>query len=143
MTMILRRYLSNGAKFVNRPKVQWNLGQRLHENRPFLLQPGELTPGITAAEYYQRRAELVRNLPVGSCLIILANQIKFASGAVFYPFQQDNDLFYLTGWNEPDSIMVLEKPSENIEDHELTMFVPPKNEFKEKWEGFRNWCGCS
>ncbi|CAG60797.1 uncharacterized protein GVI51_J03135 [Nakaseomyces glabratus] len=137
MTMMLRRYLSNGAKFVNRPKVQWNLGQRLHENRPFLLQPGELTPGITAAEYYQRRAELVRNLPVGSCLIILANQIKFASGAVFYPFQQDNDLFYLTGWNEPDSIMVLEKPSENIEDHELTMFVPPKNEFKEKWEGFR------
>lgn len=125
------------AKFVNRPKVVSNLGQALHENRPFLLKPGELTPGISASEYFERRLTLASKLPARSCAVVVGNQVQYASGAVFFPFQQDNDLFYLTGWNEPDSIMVLEKPTANLDDVTLTMVVPPKNAFKEKWEGFR------
>lgn len=125
------------SALTNRPAVRSKLGQALHENRPFLLKPGELTPGITAREYYERRLALASQLPVRSCAVILGNQVQYASGAVFFPFQQDNDLFYLTGWNEPDSIMVLEKPTERLEDVSLTMVVPPKNDFKEKWEGFR------
>lgn len=132
-----KRYIANGYKFINRPKVCSKLGQALHENRPFLLKPGELTPGITSTEYFERRLSLASKLPARSCAIIVGNQVQYASGAVFFPFQQDNDLFYLTGWNEPDSIMVLEKPTDKLEDVTLTMIVPPKNDFKEKWEGSR------
>lgn len=76
-------------------------------------------------------------MPAKSCAIIAGNQVKYASGAVFYPFQQNNNLFYLTGWNEPDSVMILEKTTDNLDDVVLHMIVPPKDSFSEQWEGFR------
>lgn len=112
-------------------------GQALHETRPFLLKPGELTPGITALEYHERRMKLAKKLSPKSCAIVTSNQVKYASGAVFYPFQQSTNLFYLTGWNEPDSVMILEKPTEDLNDVVLHMVVPPKDSFAEQWEGFR------
>lgn len=125
------------CQLINRQRAPVQAGQALYETRPNLLKAGELTPGITALEYYERRVKLARKLPAKSCAIIVGNQVKYASGAVFYPFQQNNNLFYLTGWNEPDSVMVLEKPTENMDDVILHMIVPPKDAFAEQWEGFR------
>jgi intermediate cleaving peptidase 55 len=59
-----------------------------------------VTPGITALEYHQRRANLARRLPPNSIAILAANDIKYASGAVFYKFHQDPDFLYLTGNTE-------------------------------------------
>ncbi|QEU60003.1 Icp55 [Kluyveromyces lactis] len=124
-------------KFVNRQRLPINCGQPIHETRPYLLKAGELTPGITALEYFKRRVKLADRLAAKSCAIIAGSQVKYASGAVFYPFQQNNDMYYLTGWNEPDSVMIIEKPNNNPEDIVLHMMVPPKDPFAEKWEGFR------
>ncbi|CCE66230.1 hypothetical protein TPHA_0P00720 [Tetrapisispora phaffii CBS 4417] len=112
-------------------------GQPLHETRPNLLKSGELTPGITALEYFDRRVKFAKLLPAKSCAIIAGNQVKYASGAVFYDFQQNNNLFYLSGWNEPDSVLILEKQTENLIDLVFHMLVRPKDEYSEKWEGFR------
>lgn len=124
-------------QFVNRQRLPINCGQPIHETRPYLLKQGELTPGITALEYFKRRVKLASKLVPRSCAIIAGSQMKYASGPVFYPFQQNNDLFYLTGWNEPDSVMILEKPDNDPENVVLHMIVPPKDSFAEKWEGFR------
>ncbi|QLL32348.1 hypothetical protein HG536_0C05170 [Torulaspora globosa] len=121
----------------NRRRQPMEAGQALHETRPHLLKPGELTPGITALEYHERRMKLAKDLSPKSCAIITSNQVKYASGAVFYPFQQSTNFFYLTGWNEPDSVMVLEKPTNNLNDVVFHMIVPPKDSFTEQWEGFR------
>ncbi|EHN02752.1 YER078C-like protein [Saccharomyces cerevisiae x Saccharomyces kudriavzevii VIN7] len=124
--------------FTNRARIPIEAGQPLHETRPFLIKAGELTPGIPALEYYERRIRLAEILPSKSCVILAGNDIQFASGAVFYPFQQDNDLFYLSGWNEPNSVMILEKPTDDLSDTVFHMLVPPKDAFAEKWEGFRS-----
>lgn len=72
-------------------------GQPLHETHPHLLAAGELTPGITALEYHQRRAALARRLPKNSVAILAASNVKYRSGAVFYEFHQEPNFFYLTG----------------------------------------------
>ncbi|SCU91553.1 LADA_0F10660g1_1 [Lachancea dasiensis] len=127
---------ANGQR-LDRQKPNFTAGQPLFETRPELLKAGELTPGITALEYFERRVKLASRLPPKSCAVIAGAQIKYASGPVFYPFQQNNDLFYLTGWNEPDSVMILEKPTENTDDVIFHLIVPPKDAFSEQWEGER------
>ncbi|KAI5970624.1 ICP55 [Candida margitis] len=113
------------------------LGQPTHETRPHIIpKPGNLTPGISALEYFQRRLRLASKLPDNSLAIIIGNTTKFSSGSVFYDFQQDNDFYYLTGWLEPDSIMILEKKgNKGDDDIVLHMLVPPKNPQRELWEG--------
>lgn len=128
------------TKWVDRNPILIEAGQDIYENRPYLIKPDELTPGITAMEYFVRRNKLLSLLPEKSCAIVVGSQIKYASGSVFYPFQQNNDLYYLTGWKEPDSVMILEKPSNNISEAIFHMIVPPKDPFIELWEGFRSGC---
>lgn len=116
-------------------------GQPLYETRPHMLNPGQLTPGIGALEYYERRLRLSTRMEKGSAAIIPSNQIKYASGAVFYPFQQNTDFFYYTGWNEPNSVAVIEKldrtspdPADDVVFH---MLVQPKDTNAEQWDGSR------
>ncbi|KAI5949521.1 ICP55 [Candida theae] len=138
MRAILRQLISRRCISLNtRPKTVIKLGQPTFETRPHIIpKPGNLTPGISALEYFQRRLKLATNLPDKSLAIIIGNTTKFSSGSVFYDFQQDNDFYYLTGWLEPDSIMILEKRgSRGDDDVVLHMLVPPKNEQRELWEG--------
>lgn len=129
--------LFNSQRLINRKVSKIEAGQPLHETRPHLIKPTELTPGITAIEYHERRARFMKQLPEKSVVIINSNNVQYASGAVFYPFQQDNDFFYLTGWNEPGSVMILEKFDDTVDGWKFYLFVPPKDSFIEKWEGFR------
>lgn len=114
-------------------------GQPIHETRPHFIKPGDLTFGISAIEYFQRRVRLAEKLPKGSIAIIPGSTVKFASGSVFYQFQQNTDLFYLTGWNEPDSVCIIERPenSDDPADHIFHMAVPPTDIAVEQWEGER------
>lgn len=75
-------------------------GQPLHETHPHLIAPGDLTPGISALEYHQRRAALASKLPKNSIAILAANELKFRSGAVFYEYRQEPNFYYLTGEQE-------------------------------------------
>lgn len=118
--------------------VEYQFGQPLHETHPHLLKHGELTPGITAIEYAERRAKLAKALPTGSVAVLAASDIKTRSGAVFYKFHQDPDFFYLTGFNEPDAVAIIEKKKGAAPDHVFHLFVRPKDSFKEKWEGSRS-----
>ncbi|ODV83292.1 hypothetical protein CANARDRAFT_30069 [[Candida] arabinofermentans NRRL YB-2248] len=117
--------------------TSFETGQPIHETRPHLVNPGDLTIGISAQEYYSRRLRLAEKLPAKSIAIIPGNSIKYASGSVFYNFQQNNDLFYLTGWNEPDSVCIIEKKTDDLDSVSLHMIVPPKDENAEMWEGYR------
>lgn len=132
-SILPRRHLFTGQRL----STVFSAGQPTYETRPHIItKPGDLTPGISAMEYYERRLELSTKLPAKSLAIIIGNSVKFSSGSVFYDFQQDTDLYYLTGWLEPDTIMVIEKKGDNgADDVLLHMLVPPKNPKKELWEG--------
>ncbi|KAL8732582.1 MAG: hypothetical protein Q9181_003897 [Wetmoreana brouardii] len=112
-------------------------GQPVHETHPHLLKAGELTPGITAAEYAQRRSKLASKLPKNGVAILAAADVKYRSGAVFYEFHQDSDFFYLTGFNEPEAVAVI-GTSAAQDDHTFHLYVRPKDPKAEQWEGSRS-----
>ncbi|KAI4230354.1 MAG: hypothetical protein L6R36_000165 [Xanthoria steineri] len=112
-------------------------GQPVHETHPHLLQPGELTPGISALEYAQRRTKLASKLPKNGIAILAASDVKYRSGAVFYDFHQDSDFFYLTGFNEPEAVAVIGKSTVN-DDHSFHLYVRAKDPKAEQWEGSRS-----
>ncbi|KAK4549508.1 hypothetical protein LTR36_006505 [Oleoguttula mirabilis] len=126
----------HGARgLVSAAEVQF--GQPLHETHPHVVRPGELTPGISALEYHHRRAALARKLPQNSVAVLAAADTKFRSGAVFYEFHQEPNFFYLTGFNEPEAVAVIEKGSSEVE-YTFHLFVRPKDERAELWDGARS-----
>ncbi|KAL9113839.1 MAG: hypothetical protein Q9227_001973 [Pyrenula ochraceoflavens] len=112
-------------------------GQPVYETHPHVLKAGELTPGISALEYAQRRSKLAAKLPKNSIAIVAATDIKYRSNSTFYEFRQDSDFFYLTGFNEPAALAVIGKTSDQ-NDHTLQLFVREKEEKAEIWEGARS-----
>lgn len=114
-----------------------SFGQPVHETHPHLLQPGELTPGITAQEYADRRTKLAAALPAKAIAIVAASDIVFRSGSVFYEFHQDPDFFYLTGFNEPEALAVIGKDASGT-DHTFHLYVREKDPKAEIWDGARS-----
>ncbi|KAF2737035.1 hypothetical protein EJ04DRAFT_461867 [Polyplosphaeria fusca] len=121
---------------VDADKETVQFGQPLYETHPHLIRPGRLTPGITSQEYYSRRRKLAKALPPNSIAILAASDIKYRSGAVFYKFHQDPDFLYLTGFNEPDALAVIENLDND--EHKFHLYVRPKDPQAELWEGARS-----
>lgn len=112
-------------------------GQPVHETHPHLLAPGELTPGISAQEYADRRTRLASKLPDKGIAIVAASDTVFRSGSVFYEFHQDPDFLYLTGFNEPEAVAVISKDATGT-DHTFHLYVREKDARAELWEGARS-----
>ncbi|KAJ1818246.1 aminopeptidase [Coemansia sp. RSA 2599] len=125
------------AKTKDPVTTHWH-GQPTHEERPDLMRKNEVTPGITKAEYEARRQSLVSALPKGSTAFVFSSGVFFVSPHVFHGFRQHSDFYYLTGWNEPDSVAVIQQNSHASRGYTMTMFVNPKDPEKEVWEGPRN-----
>jgi Xaa-Pro aminopeptidase len=51
---------------------------------------------------------------------------------VDHEYRQDSDFFYLTGFDEPESVLVLD-----AEERKVTMFVRPRDREREVWDGPR------
>ncbi|KAK8085089.1 metallopeptidase family M24 [Apiospora hydei] len=108
----------------------------VHETHPHILAPGELTPGITAQEYHDRRARLIASLPPNSAVLLPSAEIQFKSGAVFHAFRQETAFLYLTGFCEPESLALLVKTNN---DYIFHLWCRPKNPKQEQWYG--PWSG--
>ncbi|KAG2345012.1 peptidase M24 [Suillus weaverae] len=125
-------------------------GQPLFQSHPHLLRPNELTPGIPSEEYERRRKELMNSLPSNSVVVLIAAPVKYMSGrlhqvcadclpnivAPSYKYRQGSDFWYLTGFEEPDSAVVLEKNASS-RGYRMTLFSNGKDSAKEKWDGPR------
>lgn len=77
--------------------------------------------------------EFMRRMAPKSVAIIPGAREATRSNDTNYRFRQDSDFFYLTGFEEPDSIAVV-KPSET---NKFTMFVRPRDPEREIWDGRR------
>jgi Xaa-Pro aminopeptidase len=89
---------------------------------------------MTAAEFKQRRRRLMRQMGKGSVAIIPAAQHALRNRDVEYPFRQDSDFYYLTGFNEPNAVAVLcPKRSKG----EYLMFCAERDPDLEIWVGPR------
>ncbi|KAG7135760.1 Intermediate cleaving peptidase 55 like protein [Verticillium longisporum] len=97
-----------------------------------------VTPGITAQEYYDRRANLAHRLPEGALAILPAAELKYRSGAVFHPYRQESNFLYLTGWAEGDSLAVIRNTGPQWGDFTFHLFCQSKDATAEQWSGPRN-----
>ncbi|KAL8743582.1 MAG: hypothetical protein Q9190_004076, partial [Brigantiaea leucoxantha] len=132
-----KRHSFTNRSYASVAAADLQFGQPVHETHPHLLKPGELTPGIAALEYAQRRTKLAAKLPKNAVAILTAADVKYRSGAVFYEFHQESNFYYLTGFNEPEAVAVIGK-SASGDDHIFHLFVRPKDPKAEQWEGSRS-----
>ena len=85
-------------------------------------------------EFKNRRELLVGKLPDKSIVLLPGATLKTRNHDVEYPFHQESSFFYLTGFNEPNSVAALCKKPEGLSD---TLFVEPKIKEQEIWTGKR------
>lgn len=83
--------------------------------------------------YRERRKQLLEKMPEGSIMVIAAESLKTRNNDAEYPFRQSSNFYYLTGFNEPDALLVISKREEAA----VTLFCPPRDPDMEIWTGYR------
>lgn len=83
--------------------------------------------------YLERRTRLLELMPEGAVLVIAAASLKTRNNDAEYPFRQSSNFYYLTGFNEPEALLVMAKGAQNP----VTLFCPPRDPEMEIWTGYR------
>src|SRR5258705_2703740 len=91
----------------------------LNEEQPFMIRP--------------QLQEFMRRMDQKSVAIIPSAREATRSNDTQYRFRQDSDFYYLTGFEEPDSIAVIAPGRER----KYTLFVRPRDPEQEIWVGRR------
>lgn len=89
---------------------------------------------IAQSEYARRRQQLLGRLPSGSVALVSAAHLKTRNRDAEYGFRQDSDFYYLTGFNEPDALLLL---IPGRAEGEFVLFCPPRDPQMEIWTGYR------
>ncbi|KAL1986600.1 hypothetical protein VTN96DRAFT_6178 [Rasamsonia emersonii] len=117
--------------------AELQFGQPVHETHPHILNPGELTPGITALEYAHRRSRLANRLPRNAIAVLAAAEVKYRAPGIFYEYHQDPNFFYLTGFTEPSALAIIANDGSG-DNHIFHLYVREKDPKAELWEGARS-----
>lgn len=66
-----------------------------------------MKPTIQRAEYQRRRSALMGMMTPGSAAVVPGASVRLRNRDTEYLFRQDSDFYYLTGFDEPDAVLVL------------------------------------
>jgi len=84
-------------------------------------------------KFQERRDRLMERLGPG-VLILPGSDLATRNSDVTYPFRQNSDFFYLTGFEEPGAYLILKKTATELQS---ILLVPPRDKIKEIWNGKR------
>lgn len=84
------------------------------------------------AEFKKRRAALMKQIGKGNIAVIASAPQQVRNRDVHYPYRQDSDFYYLTGFNEADALAVF---IPGREQGEYILFCREFDEKKALWEG--------
>ena len=80
-----------------------------------------------------RRQQLLASLGPNAVAIFVGGRLAVRSADTEYPFRQDSDFWYLTGFDHADAIAILStRPGPAF-----TLFVQPRDRTAETWTGYR------
>src|SRR5260370_14560144 len=82
--------------------------------------------------FAQRRAAVLEELGDG-VMIVPAAEHALRNNDTEYEFRQSSDLYYLTGFTEPEAVLVLAP----ARPEEVTLFLRPSDRALETWNGRR------
>lgn len=90
---------------------------------------------MSLEEYQERRRRLIGSLPEGSIVLIPAAKHHYMTNDIPYVYRQNSDFSYLTGCQEPGSVMALYLDAK----HEpvFHLFMRPRSHHSELWDGPR------
>jgi Xaa-Pro aminopeptidase len=88
-------------------------------------------------DYAARRARLAAQMQPGGVAVLFTAPEILRNGDSDYPYRHDSNFYYLTGFPEPESALVLvaaqdDKPARSI------LFCREKNVEREIWDGYRH-----
>ena len=87
---------------------------------------------IKQKEYAKRRLQLMEIAGEESVIIVHAAAQKIRNNDVGYPYRQDSDFLYLSGFSEPEAMMVL--LPEDKGGHSI-LFCRERDPHREMWDG--------
>ena len=88
---------------------------------------------MNTADHRARRRRLLTQWEDGIA-IIPTNSVQRRNADSDFPFRTDSDFYYLTGFDEPESILVL---CPGRQEGEELLFLRPKDPERETWDGRR------
>jgi Xaa-Pro aminopeptidase len=91
--------------------------------------------GIDAKEFARRRKQLMRIAGDDAILVLPAALERIRSRDTHYPYRQDSDFWYLTGFPEPDAVVVLVPGRAH---GETILFCRERDPEREGWDGPRS-----
>lgn len=89
---------------------------------------------INKQEFARRRKALMAMMGPNSIAILPAAPERVRSRDTEYSFRQDSDFYYLSGFVEPESVLVLIPGREH---GEYVLFCRERDRLKETWNGYR------
>ncbi|MFD2166081.1 Xaa-Pro aminopeptidase [Thalassotalea euphylliae] len=88
---------------------------------------------LPVEEFVARREALFAQMPSNAVLIVKAAQEITRSNDTEFPFCQNKNFYYLTGFHEPDALLVMVKAEQNSS----ILFCREKDPMQEVWHGRR------
>ena len=87
---------------------------------------------IDSITYAQRRARLLEKMQRGIAVLPTAEEVA-RNGDTHYAYRHDSSFYYLTGFSEPEAVLVLIAGNEP----QSILFCREKNPEREIWDGYR------
>lgn len=89
---------------------------------------------INQNTFARRRRDLMAKMSGNSVAIVPSAVAVSRNSDVEYPFRQDSDFYYLTGFDEPDAVLVL---IPGRKEGEVVLFCRDRDPEMEIWNGYR------
>jgi len=89
---------------------------------------------ISENEYKKRRKRLAKKLSSNSVAVLFSSGYKTRSNDTQYPFRQNSNFYYMTGFKEDKSALLIVKKENDIK---VILFVAKKDKKQELWNGKR------
>ncbi len=102
------------------------------------------TDVITPAEYAMRRDSVMKMIGTDAAAVFYSAPERMRNGDVDYLYRQSDNFYYLTGFTEANSMLILSPKGIRVKVNDTTtvtanevLFVQPKNPMAEAWTGRR------
>src|SRR6185437_8481352 len=89
---------------------------------------------VTKNEFAKRRQQIIKKIGRSGIVILAAAPVVPRNGDANYPYRQNNDFYYLTGFEEPESVAII---APNRKEGEFILFNRVRYREEEIWTGFR------
>jgi Xaa-Pro aminopeptidase len=89
---------------------------------------------VRKEEFARRRGQLMKLMGSDCIAVLPASPVQQRNSDVEYAYRQDSDFYYLTGFNEPESIAVLIPGRKQAQ---YILFVRDRDPERETWDGKR------